>query len=472
MSLFVFFMLLIITAGNFLLLFIGWEGVSLISYLLISFWYQKQTAVNAGYKAFLINRVSDLGLLLSIAAIFSVTGSLDYSTLFILGPSLPPHIINLICLLLVIGVMGKSAQIPFHVWLPDAMAGPIPVSALLHSATMVAAGAYLLIRLLPNSLSPIARSVTLVIGVSSALIMGIFALKEFDIKRILAYSTISQFGYIFAGIGVSSVGYAMEHLVNHARAKALLFLAVGVLLMRLNGETDLRKLSQNKNSNLLIYLTFLLGALALVGIPPCLSFFSKENIIFVVADGKNYFYSAALLAGTFITALYIFRVFFLAVSTHNQSRTEKNSAVIIFPLIILALSIFSFEFINPKTWVFLGKNLATLELLIGCLGILCAWLLYRNNFSLLAPLTVFKKCDLDGLYNFCGKKCSNIFGFVFNKYVEDILLNNFISIGLSRGVSKISGQVRKLHSGYIYHYILLITAAVVLLLIIVAVSYA
>jgi NADH-quinone oxidoreductase subunit L len=467
MSLFVFFMLLLVAASNFFLLFLAWEGVSLISYFLISFWFTQAGAVHAGYKAFLINRISDLGLLLGIAAIFYASGSLDYNVLFMVAPSLPQAAINLICILLLIGVIGKSAQMPLHVWLPDAMAGPVPVSALIHSATMVAAGVYLLVRLMPlYVLSPIALNVILIIGTCSALLMGILALAEFDIKRIIAYSTISQLGYMFAAVGVLAPQAAMGHLVNHAGFKALLFLAVGAVMMRLKGATDLRVINQHRTANLLVYAVFLVGALALIGVPPFSGFFSKDAIIAAISSsGSARFYVAALLLGIFVTALYIFRVFFLVFggSCRGESMySPKSKYFMIIPLIILALLVIISGFFIPNSWQFLTEHFISLETLIGVSGIFCAWLLYHSPYKL--RLVKIRDYGFETAYHFLGKRCSIWFSLMLNKYVETNTLNKFLVNGICQRIIKISWRIRRLHSGYIYYYVLLMGLGLILML--------
>jgi NADH-quinone oxidoreductase subunit L len=327
MSLFTFFMLVLTSANNFLLLFFGWEGVGLVSYLLIGFWFEKESAVAGGLKAFLVNRVGDFGFLLGIAAIFGYFGSLDYATVFTLAPSLSHttisilpginwSLLTLICILLFVGAMGKSAQIPLHVWLPESMEGPTPISALIHAATMVTAGVYMVARMSPLfELSTTALSVVLLFGAVGALFLGILALVENDIKRVIAYSTMSQLGYMMAANGASAYSAGMFHLVTHAFFKALLFLAAGAVIIALHHEQNMQKMGNLRKYLPITYVTFLIGALSLSAIPPFSGFYSKDSIIEAVQmaaqiPGAHFAY-ICLLVAVFVTSLYIFRAFFL-----------------------------------------------------------------------------------------------------------------------------------------------------------------
>jgi NADH-quinone oxidoreductase subunit L len=356
MSLFTFMMLLLVTANNFLQLFMGWEGVGLVSYLLIGFWFDKPAAANGGLKAFLVNRVGDVGFILALAAIIDVTNSLSYATVFAHADDLihtsfsifPGHVVSaltLICILLFIGAMGKSAQIPLHVWLPESMEGPTPISALIHAATMVTAGVFMVARMSPLfEFSTPALSVVIVIGATTAFFLGCVALVQYDIKRVIAYSTISQLGYMMAANGVSAYAAGIFHLGTHACFKALLFLAAGSVIMGMHHEQDMRVMGGLFKKMPFTYLMFLIGALALSGILPLSGFYSKDAIIQSVAlssiPGAGYAY-VLLLAGCFVTALYIFRAFFMTFhgkpkSTHAH-HAKESPWVVTLPMLLLAI---------------------------------------------------------------------------------------------------------------------------------------
>jgi len=326
MSAFTFAMLMLVSANNFLQLYFGWEAVGLISYLLIGFWFKRESANAASLKAFIVNRVGDFGFLLGIALLFNYFGSLDYQTVFhqvlpvkqatiSIFPGTQCSVITLICLLLFIGAMGKSAQMPLHVWLPESMEGPTPISALIHAATMVTAGVYLVARLSPlYEYSPTVLNIILVLGASTALFMGLVAIVQHDVKRVIAYSTLSQLGYMMVALGASAYAAGIFHLVTHAFFKALLFLAAGSVMMALHHEQDMRKMGGLGKYLPITYITFLIGALALAAVPPFAGFYSKEAIIEAVhlshLPAAQYAYFCVLIAA-FVTAFYIFRAFFL-----------------------------------------------------------------------------------------------------------------------------------------------------------------
>ena len=332
-SLFTFSMMLLVMSNNLLQLFFGWEGVGLMSYLLIGFWYKKESAIQANFKAFIVNRVGDMGLILGIAVIFSIIGSLDYQTIFdsstelvnakisiTNGYSVPA--ITLACLLLFFGAMGKSAQMPLHVWLPDSMEGPTPISALIHAATMVTAGVYMVARMSPLfELSSVALSVVLIVGATTALCSGLLGIVMCDIKRIIAYSTISQLGYMMVAAGVSAYSASVFHLMTHAFFKSLLFLAAGSVIIALHHEQDIRKMGGLKQYMPITYLAALIGSLSLIGFPGFAGFFSKDALIEAVAHssamGSEFAYYCVLI-GVFVTALYTFRFLFMVF--HGESR--------------------------------------------------------------------------------------------------------------------------------------------------------
>ncbi|HVT62027.1 MAG TPA: NADH-quinone oxidoreductase subunit L, partial [Legionellaceae bacterium] len=321
-SLFTFMMLMLVTSNNFLQLFFGWEGVGLVSYLLIGFWYEKESANQGSLKAFLVNRVGDFGFILGIGLVLAYAGSLDYQTVFHQTDTLAPQaitlfsghswsVITVICLLLFVGAMGKSAQVPLHVWLPESMEGPTPISALIHAATMVTAGVFMVARISPlMELSNTALSVILVIGATGALFTGILALVMNDIKRVVAYSTLSQLGYMMVAMGASAYSAGIFHLVTHACFKALLFLGAGSVIMGMHHEQDMRKMGGLRHKMPLTFYTFVIGSLALCAVPPFAGFFSKDTIIEAAQlshlPGATYAYWCVLL-GAMFTALYSFR---------------------------------------------------------------------------------------------------------------------------------------------------------------------
>ena len=340
LNLFVFFMLLLVMGSNYLIMFVGWEGVGLCSYLLIGFWFRNQEYNSAANKAFIMNRIGDLGMLIGIVVIFMNYGSLDYGTVF--SGNHDTAITTTITLLLFIGAMGKSAQIPLYTWLPDAMAGPTPVSALIHAATMVTAGIYMVVR---NNIlylmSPISMEVVMIIGLATALLAAIIAMKQNDIKKVLAYSTVSQLGLIFVALGLGAFTAGIFHVVTHAFFKALLFLGAGSVIHALGGEQDLTKMGGLRKHLPITYLTFLIGVLAISGIPPFAGFFSKDEIL-AAAFEHNIIVWALALFTSLLTAFYMFRLFFLAffgterAGQHAMSHIHESPKTITIPLIVLA----------------------------------------------------------------------------------------------------------------------------------------
>jgi len=325
-SLFTFSMLMLVMSNNFLQLFFGWEAVGLVSYLLIGFYFKKETAIFANLKAFLVNRVGDFGFILGIAAVAMYMGTLDYKEAFDKAPEFAQTTINIwgdeqwslmtvICILLFIGAMGKSAQMPLHVWLPDSMEGPTPISALIHAATMVTAGIFMVARMSPlYELSETALTFVLVIGASTAFFMGMIGIVQNDIKRVVAYSTLSQLGYMIAALGASAYAAGLFHLMTHAFFKALLFLGAGSVIIGMHHDQDIRNMGGIRKYMPITHWTALLGSLALIGFPGFSGFFSKDAIILAVENSQiaGAGYAAVLLvAGVFVTALYSFRMYFL-----------------------------------------------------------------------------------------------------------------------------------------------------------------
>ncbi|MCM3879918.1 MAG: NADH-quinone oxidoreductase subunit L [Vicinamibacterales bacterium] len=350
LNLFAFFMLLLVLGANFLILFVGWEGVGLCSYLLIGFWYQKPSAADAGKKAFIVNRIGDVAFILGVLLVFVRFGTLDFQRVAAAVGSLAPEeafgTVSLIALLLFVGATGKSAQIPLYIWLPDAMEGPTPVSALIHAATMVTAGVYLIGRnaVLFNH-APEVLAIVAVIGAATALWAGSFGLVQTDIKRVLAYSTVSQLGYMFLAMGVGAYAAGIFHLFTHAFFKALLFLGAGAVIHALAGEQDLRKMGGLRRELPVTYWTFLVGSLAIAGVPGLAGFFSKDEILYRTFSAGHPVLWGIGAVTSLMTALYMFRLVFLAF--HGTSRTPHHAdhgghlhdapLPMAIPLVILAL---------------------------------------------------------------------------------------------------------------------------------------
>ncbi|MGD8642299.1 MAG: NADH-quinone oxidoreductase subunit L, partial [Gammaproteobacteria bacterium] len=368
-SLFTFSMLMLVMSNNFMQLFFGWEAVGLVSYLLIGFWYKRETAIYANLKAFLVNRVGDFGFILGIAAVLMYFNSMDYAEVFTAAPAMSNltmeifpgtewSVMTVICILLFIGAMGKSAQVPLHVWLPDSMEGPTPISALIHAATMVTAGIFMVARMSPLfELSETALSVVLVIGAITALFMGFLGIVANDIKRVIAYSTLSQLGYMTVALGASAYAAGIFHLMTHAAFKALLFLGAGSVIIALHHEQDIRKMGGLRKYMPVTYVCMFIGSLALIGFPGLAGFFSKDSIIQSVGAsgiaGSGFAYFCVLI-GVFVTAFYSFRMFFLVFHTkermdeHTRSHVHESPLVVTVPLILLAIpSVIAGYWIEP-----------------------------------------------------------------------------------------------------------------------------
>ena len=485
-SLFTFSMLMLVMANNFLQLFFGWEAVGLVSYLLIGFWYTRPTAIYANLKAFLVNRVGDFGFLLGIALILANYGSLDYGVVFSKVNSTD---ITLICLLLFVGAMGKSAQFPLHVWLPDSMEGPTPISALIHAATMVTAGIFMVARMSPLfELSETARSVVLVIGAITALFMGLVALTQFDIKRVVAYSTLSQLGYMTVALGASAYPAAMFHLMTHAFFKAVLFLAAGSVIIGMHHEQDMRRMGGLKKFMPWTYWTLLIGAIASAGIPPLAGFYSKDAIIEaahhaqIPGAGFAYF---CVLACVFVTAAYTFRLVFMAF--HGEPRFDpahpphESPAVVTVPLVLLAIPsvcagwlvgyvVFGDYFLEslyrePEEFHGLVSytlhGMTAVPFWLALAGIATAWYLYRVRTDLpkkiavaFGPLyaLVERKYGFDELYSWLFAGGARAIGTGLWKGGDQRVIDGLLVNGSARLVGWFSGVVRLLQSGLIYWY--------------------
>lgn len=343
LNLFVFFMLLLVMGANYLVMFIGWEGVGLCSYLLIGFWFKNQEYNNAANKAFIMNRIGDLGMLLGVMLIFIYFGSVQYADVLPKAASVDSSILTWITVLLFIGAMGKSAQLPLYTWLPDAMAGPTPVSALIHAATMVTAGIYMIARNnILYTLAPFTSELVMVVGLATAIFAATIAIAQNDIKKVLAYSTVSQLGLMFLALGLGAYTSGIFHMATHAFFKALLFLGAGSVIHGLSGEQDIRRMGGLRKYLPITFVTFLLGVLAIAGIPPFAGFFSKDEILAHAFEHSVVIWALALFA-SLLTSFYMFRLFFLVFSGTTRATDEvkhhihESPANMTVPLMVLAV---------------------------------------------------------------------------------------------------------------------------------------
>jgi NADH-quinone oxidoreductase subunit L len=483
-SLFTFSMLMLVMANNFLQLFFGWEAVGLVSYLLIGFWYTRPTAIHANLKAFLVNRVGDFGFVLGIGLVLAYFGSLDYARVFAQAPALAAPM-TLICLCLFVGAMGKSAQFPLHVWLPDSMEGPTPISALIHAATMVTAGIFMVARMAPlYELSATARSVVLVIGAITALFMGLVALTQFDIKRVVAYSTLSQLGYMTVALGASAYSAAIFHLMTHAFFKAVLFLGAGSVIIALHHEQDMRRMGGLKAYMPITYWTVLVGAIASAGIPPFAGFFSKDAIIEAArvstTPGAGFAYLCVLLC-VFVTATYTFRLVFMAF--HGAPRFDaahpphESPKVVTVPLVLLAIPSFASgwwigsvvysDFIrNPGVefhglWAFMLHGMSAPPFWLALAGIATAWWLYRVRTDLPKKIAmrlgalyavVERKYGFDELYAWLFGAGARVVGTGLWKAGDQTFIDGLAVNGSARVVGWFASVVRLFQSGLMTQY--------------------
>ena len=503
LSLFTFSMLMLVTSDNFLQLFFGWEGVGVCSYFLIGFWFKKQSANNAAIKAFLVNRVGDFGLALGIFLIFYYFGTINYTEVFNLIPTLVSEkinflgfnfvVIDLICILLFIGAMGKSAQIFLHTWLPDAMEGPTPVSALIHAATMVTAGVFLVVRCSPiYELSPLGLEIVTLIGMSTAFFAATVALVQNDIKKIIAYSTCSQLGYMFFAAGVGAYNVAMFHLFTHAFFKALLFLGAGSVIHSFQNEQDIKNMGGVWRKLPFTYLMMIIGTLALTGFPFLSGFYSKDAIIefAYLEKGSLSNYAAAIGVITAIfTSIYSWRLIFLTFhGSFNNNKLDikdlhESPLVMLIPLVLLSVgALFSGMFFkeifigaessqlfwkdsimfleplskdHPPLWfLLLTPSLVIISIPFSYYLFLKKKLIIEQIIKINYPLYVFlkKKWYFDELYDFIFVKSFKNLGNFFWKKIDNSIIDRFGPDGISNIIKKFSFYAVKFQSGFIYQY--------------------
>ena len=523
-SLFTFSMLMLVMSNNFLQLFFGWEAVGLVSYLLIGFWTVRESAIFANLKAFLVNRVGDFGFILGIGAIAMYFNSMDYQEVFAAAPALAHtqvqiwgdsswSLMTVICVLLFIGAMGKSAQVPLHIWLPDSMEGPTPISALIHAATMVTAGIFMVARMSPlYELSETALSFVMVIGATTAFFMGLVGLVQNDIKRVVAYSTLSQLGYMVAALGASAYAAGIFHLMTHAFFKALLFLAAGSVIIAMHHDQDIRNMGGLRKYMPITWITFLLGSLALIGFPGFSGFFSKDAIIEAVhlsqVGGAGYA-SVLLTLGVFVTALYSFRLYFIVfhgkerMDDHTRHHLHETPAVVWVPLVLLAIpSVFigwmtmesvlfgdwfkgvihvapehdvlgqiGAHFHGQTNFVLHGMMAPPFWLAMG--GLALAWYIYMMK-PVIADYAMVRFSRtyriLEGKYGFDQFNMavfaggSRALGKLFWVTGDQGLIDGILINGSAQGVGRIAQRLRGIQTGYLYHYAIAMILGLVALL--------
>ena len=499
LSLFTFAMLMLVTADNLVQLFFGWEGVGLASYLLIGFWYHKPEANAAAIKAFIVNRIGDFGFALGIFAVFMMVGAVDFGTIFAQAPALVGKTIyflgyqidalTLICVLLFIGAMGKSAQFLLHIWLPDAMEGPTPVSALIHAATMVTAGVFMVARLSPLfDLAPAALAFVTFIGATTAFFTATIGLVQNDIKRIVAYSTCSQLGYMFVAMGVGAYSVGMFHLFTHASFKALLFLGSGSVITAMHHEQDIRKMGGLRSKLPFTYWTMVIGTLALTGFPLTAGYYSKDAVIEAAYSGHGsvamYGYVLTLVSAA-LTAFYSWRLIFKTfhgepADHHAFEHARESSLVMLVPLGVLALGSIVTGFAFDS--VFAGRGaegffreslklshegghapwfIAVLPTLMMAAGFLVAWQFYVRRPDLPAELArqqpllyrfLLNKWYFDEIYDFLLVRPAIWLGRLLWKGGDERVIDGLGPDGISARVIDITRSVVRLQTGYLYHY--------------------
>lgn len=507
LNLFVFFMLLLVLGSNYLIMFVGWEGVGLCSYLLIGFWFKNTEYNNAAKKAFIMNRIGDLGFLLGIMLIFVTFGSIDYATVFNSTKFFELNNVTIVAitLLLFIGAMGKSAQIPLYTWLPDAMAGPTPVSALIHAATMVTAGIYMIARSnILYTLAPVSQEIVATIGICTALFAATIGLFQNDIKKVLAYSTVSQLGYMFVALGVGSYTGAVFHVTTHAFFKALLFLGAGSVIHAMSGEQDIRKMGGLKKYLPVTHFTFLMGTIAISGIFPFSGFFSKDEILAHAFSYNKLIWGLGLI-GSMMTAFYMFRLYYLTFlgdfrgTSHQKEHLHESPKSITIPLIVLAvLSALggliglpeSFHlphglknFLSP---VFAASDLKmaphiisheteyllmALALVLALISIYFAWLTYVKNSEV--PVTsedymgktqkiIYNKYYIDEIYSAIITKPMDFISSKFHSILELRFIDAIVN-ATGNLVDRTSGVLRYVQNGNTGYYIFAMVIGVILI---------
>ncbi len=507
LNLFIFSMLLLVLGNNLIITFIGWEGVGLCSYLLIGFWYKNKSYTQAAKKAFVMNRIGDLGFLMGIFLLIGKFGTTDYLMIQKLAAGFAGENSFLIAvtLCLFIGACGKSAQIPLFTWLPDAMAGPTPVSALIHAATMVTAGVYMIVRNnLLYTLSPVTQNIILMIGVATALVAATIATQQNDIKKVLAYSTVSQLGFMFMALGVGAYTAAVFHVITHAFFKALLFLGSGSVIHGMDGEQDIRKMGGLKKHLKITYITFLIGCIAIAGIPPLSGFFSKDEIMMHVFTHGAYgkiIWSLGMFAA-FLTAYYMFRLLFLTFNgnfrgtKHQEEHLHESPALMTTPLIILAIFSIVGGFIGIPHVFHLGEHwlqeflepilepsilkqpiinelsanaefgLMAIAVAIASLGIFLAYTLYKNynSNSQNTGLAKFleEKWHFDEAYENVIIKPLNKLSNFFNQIIEPKGIDGVVN-GVGKLVKVSANKLRLLQSGMVGFYLFLMVAGTIML---------
>ena len=506
LSFFTFAMLILVSSNNLLQLFVGWEGVGVASYLLIGFWYKKKSANRAAIKAFVVNRIGDLGFAIGLIFIYMTFQSLDFDKIFQLTPSFvnisttifnfEVNVLEFSCFMLFIGAMGKSAQLFLHTWLPDAMEGPTPVSALIHAATMVTAGVFMVCRLSPIfEYAPFVLNFITIIGALTALFASTVALTQFDIKRVIAYSTCSQLGYMFFAAGLSAYPAAMFHLTTHAFFKALLFLCAGSVIHGLSNEQDMRKMGGIWRKIPITYALMWVGSLALAGVPFFAGFYSKDLILEAAWASKSTFGPAAFWLGSiaaFMTAFYSWRLLFLTFhgkpkfSEDVSSKIHESPLVMLFPLFILAIGaiasgvIFYDSFVGHHWHDFWGHSIFILKennalemahyvpswvkilpILLALSGILFAFIYYflftglpKKTAEIFYPiyLLFYNKWYFDEIYNLVFVKGFIKAGNLFWKYGDILTIDKYGPDGVSKIILRVSSRSVILQSGYLYHY--------------------
>ena len=510
-SLFTFSMLMLVMANNFLQLFFGWEAVGLVSYLLIGFWYTRPTAIFANLKAFLVNRVGDFGFLLGIALVLAHFGSLDYAAVFAQAPAIATKsieiipgsgwlLITVICIGLFIGAMGKSAQFPLHVWLPDSMEGPTPISALIHAATMVTAGIFMVARMSPLfELSQTALSVVLTIGAITAMSMALVAITQFDIKRVVAYSTLSQLGYMTVALGASAYSMGMFHLATHAFFKAVLFLGAGSVIIAMHHEQDMRRMGGLKKWMPITYWTMFIGALANAGLPPFAGFFSKDGILEAVHLSTTPGASVAywmLLVGVFAGGVYSFRLIFMTfhgaprMDKHTLEHLHESPKVVTVPLVLLAIpsvgagwligQVLTGDYFGSAirvaaqhggvakmaadyhgVWGFMLHGISALPFWLALGGAVLAWYLYTVRTDLprriamkfgVLYVIVERKYGFDELYQWLFAGGARAVGKGLWRYGDVAIIDGLAVNGSARLVGWFSSVVRLFQTGLVYQY--------------------